>query len=982
MNITQFALVVSTLACLSTHVHAQSADAGIRINVGGPTIASPNGDWASDTGDLGATSGRSFRSQAPVSLQDIDDDIPAELFNSARWDAPGGDDMQWHIPVAPGRYDVRLYFAETWLPAAKIGARTFDLTVENTPLNDVDIFAEAGAANRAIVRSLTVDADATLDIHFEHKTENPTIQAIHVLPVAQAGEESSTDGAANQQRLRINVGGPEIEDASGNWLASTGLYSPNTGATYRSGGPISVDDLPEPVPAALFNTAIWDRPTGPALAWDIPVTPGEYRVQLYFAETWVGAQEIGVRRFNVRVEDQGIDDVDIYALGGANNAVVHSVSVSSDDTLNIRFEHVAQNPQIQAIDIIPVNLVDDSNTTASEPVPSDAGTDDANNENDAPTTSDSIADGDATDDSDDSAPGETEDSAPSISAPIIRINAGGPTIDDPSGPWQGDDTIDYVNTGFSYRNTSNINLSALDEAVPSALFNTERWDPSVAPAMQWQIPVTSGQYRVNLFFAETWSGGQRVGARVFDVSVQDQTLHGLDVFAEAGANAALKKSFDVSADAFINIHFAHDVQNPTIKAIEIIPLDRIPNRPPVLDAQVQSRIELGDVLDLTAAVTDDGIPEPVTNITWSQVSGPSTAVIADPTARSTQAYFAVAGTYVLQLEAYDGALTTSERFTVLVGVQQNIRLDANRSWAEIASDSPTERRVELGAVSVDGTIYALGGMISRQRTPVTTVERFDPVQQIWESISEVPEPMNHFQPVAHDGKIYVLGALKGTGFPEESGIAEVHIYNTRTNTWSSGGSIPAHRVRGAAGAAVYQDKIYLVGGNPRGHQLGSVDWFDEYDPVTGVWRELPPLPHARDHVTVAIAGDRLVVAGGRAGGFSSSNTGVVQTDVYRFDTGEWVSLADDIPTPRSGAMAVAVGDEVVIIGGESSRTRSHDDVEALNVHTGEWRRLQRLVLGRHASGATISNGAIHIVAGNLTKGLGEETDSHEVLEFD
>jgi len=45
-------------------------------------------------------------------------------------------------------------------------------------------------------------------------------------------------------------------------------------------------------------------------------------------------------------------------------------------------------------------------------------------------------------------------------------------------------------------------------------------------------------------------------------------------------------------------------------------------------------------------------------------------------------------------------------------------------------------------------------------------------------------------------------------------------------------------LRGAAGAVVYKDKIYLVGGNTDGHSGGFVGWLDEYDPATGDWRAI------------------------------------------------------------------------------------------------------------------------------------------------
>lgn len=63
------------------------------------------------------------------------------------------------------------------------------------------------------------------------------------------------------------------------------------------------------------------------------------------------------------------------------------------------------------------------------------------------------------------------------------------------------------------------------------------------------------------------------GGRVFDINVENQQLTGLDVYVEAGANAALVKTFVVNADSLKHIEFGHQVQNPAVRAIEGVRLD-------------------------------------------------------------------------------------------------------------------------------------------------------------------------------------------------------------------------------------------------------------------------------------------------------------------------------------------------------------------------------------------------------------------------
>ncbi|MEM7259001.1 MAG: kelch repeat-containing protein, partial [Pseudomonadota bacterium] len=106
---------------------------------------------------------------------------------------------------------------------------------------------------------------------------------------------------------------------------------------------------------------------------------------------------------------------------------------------------------------------------------------------------------------------------------------------------------------------------------------------------------------------------------------------------------------------------------------------------------------------------------------------------------------------------------------------------------------------------------------------------------------------------------------------------------------------------------------------------------------------------------------------------------VGRTNVYDFNAGSW-SNAADIPTERAGTMTVAIGDEVIVIGGESTASNNaHRQVEAFNVNTRRWRSLDQLNTARHGGATGVLNGKVHVVAGNITRGGGRETSAHEVL---
>ena len=117
----------------------------------------------------------------------------------------------------------------------------------------------------------------------------------------------------------------------------------------------------------------------------------------------------------------------------------------------------------------------------------------------------------------------------------------------------------------------NITHPSIPMGTPQAIFQSERYDITGQGEMTYNFPVAPGQYQVRLYFAETWSGGQAPGLRVFDVSIEGVTaLDNYDIYAEVGGYAGVVKSFSIASDSMLNIEFLHVTQNPAVKAIEVL----------------------------------------------------------------------------------------------------------------------------------------------------------------------------------------------------------------------------------------------------------------------------------------------------------------------------------------------------------------------------------------------------------------------------
>ena len=301
-----------------------------------------------------------------------------------------------------------------------------------------------------------------------------------------------------------------------------------------------------------------------------------------------------------------------------------------------------------------------------------------------------------------------------------------------------------------------------------------------------------------------------------------------------------------------------------------------------------------------------------------------------------------------------------------------------QGWQTLTTETFCTNRHENGLAAVKGKLILLGG---RGMKPA---ESFDPKTKRWTKLAETPIEMHHFQAVTYKDEVWVVGAFTG-GYPHETPIPNIYIFNPEKNEWRVGPEIPADRRRGAAGVFVHRDKIYVVCGIQDGHWDGHVAWLDEYDPAKNTWKKLADAPHVRDHVQAVVIDNKIYVAGGRR---STAKIGQVlnltegAVDIYDFKTNTWTTLpqANNLPTLRAGNASAVMDNKLLVIGGESgSQVPAHNEVEALNTKTMRWETLAPLKQGRHGTGAVNVNGKIYIVAGSGNRGGGPELNSVEVL---
>ncbi len=195
MNLIKVAVLA--LAIAAFWLLNNTADAQIRVNIGGPAVTDSKGNvWAADVTPAGNADGGA--AAATVTGTDV-----PQLFKTARW-FPAPAVLSW--PVTDGSYTVRVHMADTWPATHKVGARTFSLDVNGQSRGPIDLFASVGASKARVetwsnVRPVSGKIAISLRLG---GADNPVLSAIEILPemdltrqwrLAWAAPTAMTDGS-------------------------------------------------------------------------------------------------------------------------------------------------------------------------------------------------------------------------------------------------------------------------------------------------------------------------------------------------------------------------------------------------------------------------------------------------------------------------------------------------------------------------------------------------------------------------------------------------------------------------------------------------------------------------------------------------------------------------------------------------------------------------------------------------------------------
>ena len=223
--------------------------------------------------------------------------------------------------------------------------------------------------------------------------------------------------------------------------------------------------------------------------------------------------------------------------------------------------------------------------------------------------------------------------------------------------------------------------------------------------------------------------------------------------------------------------------------------------------------------------------------------------------------------------------------------------------------------------------------------PTDFIEAFTMSNQTWNPVPDtLPQAQAYHECVTVQGKIYAIGDYHPTATPEVRGEGMVHIFDTNTNNWSTGNTMPSTMGVGLAGMDTLDGFIYVAGGVGRKDRSDITNRTMRYNPATDVWDYMANMSAPRHSFELVTYHGKLYAIGGVVRLFDAALNQTTtapanHTEVYDPSTNTWTN-GSDLPFKIAGHAAVVHNDEIVIAGGLSNSGR-YDQIRGYNPLTGE-----------------------------------------------
>ncbi len=282
-----------------------------------------------------------------------------------------------------------------------------------------------------------------------------------------------------------------------------------------------------------------------------------------------------------------------------------------------------------------------------------------------------------------------------------------------------------------------------------------------------------------------------------------------------------------------------------------------------------------------------------------------------------------------------------------------------------------------------GRLYLAGGIAARLGVPYFTNRcvSYDPATDSWQDESPLPEDLHHVALVSTGTDLYAMGGFNG-GYSHVWRMRD-GVYRLTSEGWQPVASLPKPQAEGVATFGPTGLIHYVTGQRQRGEANTERSDHQEvvehliFDPSDGQWRNLAPIPTARNSATGGWQNGLLVITGGR-----TARGNMAVTEIYDPEADAWHSAAP-LPLPQAGTAGTIARGRLHVFGGEIFTPQAGVFAEAWQYSSDDdrWQALPDMPTPRHGVGAVTLADRIHVVGGATSPGGNGTSDKHEVLSF-
>jgi hypothetical protein len=251
-------------------------------------------------------------------------------------------DFFYNIPLAPGAYELHLFFVTSDRDSDNAGSFTVAINGIRV-LPGFEVISDAmgdNVADERVFRDVSPDKDGYLRLGFTGERGSPALCALEVLP-----------GIPHKQLpIRLVMQRNPYTDPQGRFWHPDNYYMNGRLSTQRQ----AIADSPDP---ELFASERFGH-----FSYAIPVdTRDRYTLVLHFSEFYFGPRAsgsggVGSRLFRVMCNGVALlDDFDIFKDAGSLHLLTKTfthIKPSAQGKLNLTFEPVVNNATVSGIEVI------------------------------------------------------------------------------------------------------------------------------------------------------------------------------------------------------------------------------------------------------------------------------------------------------------------------------------------------------------------------------------------------------------------------------------------------------------------------------------------------------------------------------------------------------------------------------------------------------------------------------------------------------